>query len=325
VAIARRRLLRQLAGVAALPAAVRLAWALDYPNRPVRVIVGFAPGGPADLIVRLMNQWLSERLGQQFILENRPGAATNVATAAVVKSAPDGYTLLLATTAATINASLYDNLDFNFMRDIAPVASIDRQPLVLEVNPAVPAATVAEFIAYAKANPGKINYGTGGVGTVQHVAGELFKFMTGVDLVHVPYRGGAPVLTDLLAGRVQAAFSPISSSLSYIQAGKLRALAVTSAKRLDVLPETPTVGEFLPGYEAYAANGIGAPAGTPAEIVDKLNATINAALTDPTIKARLADLGSFPAPMSPAAFGQYIASETEKWAKVIKFASIKAE
>jgi tripartite-type tricarboxylate transporter receptor subunit TctC len=325
VAIARRRLLRQLAGVAALPVASRLAWALDYPNRPVRVMVGFAPGGPADLIVRLMNQWLSDRLGQQFILENRPGAGTNVATEAVVKSAPDGYTLLLATTAATINASLYDNLDFNFVRDIAPVASIDRQPLVLEVNPALPAATLAEFIAYAKANPGKINYGTGGVGTVQHVAGELFKYMTGVDLVHVPYRGGAPVLTDLLAGRVQAAFSPISSSIPYIQGGKLRALAVTGAKRLDVLPETPTVGEFIPGYQAYAANGIGAPAGTSVEIVDKLNATINAGLADPTIKARLADLGSFPAPMSPAEYGKYIAGETAKWAKVIKFANIKAE
>jgi tripartite-type tricarboxylate transporter receptor subunit TctC len=325
VAIARRRLLLQLAGVAALPLASRLAWALDYPDRPVRVMVGFAPGGPADLIVRLMNQWLSDRLGQQFILENRPGAGTNVATEAVVKSAPDGYTLLLATTAATINASLYDNLDFNFVRDIAPVASIDRQPLVLEVNPALPAATLAEFIAYAKANPGKINYGTGGVGTVQHVAGELFKYMTGVDLVHVPYRGGAPVLTDLLAGRVQAAFSPISASIPYIQGGKLRALAVTGAKRLDVLPETPTVGEFIPGYQAYAANGIGAPAGTPAEIVDKLNATINAGLADPTIKARLADLGSFPAPMSAAEYGKYIAGETAKWAKVIKFANIKAE
>jgi tripartite-type tricarboxylate transporter receptor subunit TctC len=325
VAIARRRMLRQLAAVAALPAASRLAWALDYPNRPVRVIVGFAPGGPADLIVRLMNQWLSDRFGQQFILENRPGAGTNVATEAVVKSAPDGYTLLLATTAATINASLYDNLDFNFIRDIAPVASIDRQPLVLEVNPSLPATTLAEFIAYAKANPGKINYGTGGVGTVQHVAGELFKVMTGVDLVHVPYRGGAPVLTDLIAGRVQAAFSPISASIPYIQAGKLRALAVTGGKRLEVLPETPTVGETIPGYQAYAANGIGAPAGTPAEIIDKLNATINAGLADATIKARLADLGSFPAPMSPAEYGKYIAGETAKWAKVIKFANIKAE
>jgi tripartite-type tricarboxylate transporter receptor subunit TctC len=325
VAIARRRMLRQLAAVAALPAASRLAWALDYPNRPVRVIVGFAPGGPADLIVRLMNQWLSDRFGQQFILENRPGAGTNVATEAVVKSAPDGYTLLLATTAATINASLYDNLDFNFIRDIAPVASIDRQPLVLEVNPSLPATTLAEFIAYAKANPGKINYGTGGVGTVQHVAGELFKVMTGVDLVHVPYRGGAPVLTDLIAGRVQAAFSPISASIPYIQAGKLRALAVTGGKRLEVLPETPTVGETIPGYQAYAANGIGAPAGTPAEIIDKLNATINAGLADATIKARLADLGSFPAPMSPAEYGKYIAGETAKWANVIKFAKIKAE
>jgi len=323
--VGRRRLLQQFAAVAALAAAPRQARALDYPNRPVRVIVGFAPGGPADLIVRLMNQWLSDRLGQQFILENRPGAGTNVATEAVVKSAPDGYTLLLATTAATINASLYGNLDFDFMRDIAPVASIDRQPLVMEINPALPAATVTEFIAYAKANPGKINYGTGGVGTVQHVAGELFKFLTGVDLVHVPYRGGAPVLTDLMAGRVQAAFAPISSSIPYIQAGKLRALAVTSEKRLEVLPDKPALNEFLPGYEAYAANGIGAPAGTPAEIIAVLNREINAGLADPTIKARLADLGSFPSPMSPSAYGQYIAAETEKWAKVVKFANIKVE
>jgi tripartite-type tricarboxylate transporter receptor subunit TctC len=325
VEIVRRRFLRQLAAAGALSAAPRPAWALDYPNRPVRVIVGFAPGGPADLVVRLINQWLSDRLGQQFILENRPGAGTNVATEAVLKSAPDGYTLLLATTASTINASLYNNLDFVFLRDIAPVASIDRQPLVLEVNPALPAATVTEFIAYAKANPGKINYGTGGVGTIQHVAGELFKYQTGVDLVHVPYRGGAPVLTDLMAGRVQAAFSPISASIPYIQAGKLRALAVTSATRLDVLPNTPALNEFLPGYEVYAANGIGAPAGTPAEIIARLNTEINAGLADPTIKARLADLGSFPSPMSSADYAKYIAAETEKWAKVVKFANIKVE
>jgi tripartite-type tricarboxylate transporter receptor subunit TctC len=319
-------LLRQLAGVAALPAAARLAWALDYPNRPVRVIVGFAPGGPADLIVRLMNQWLSDRLGQQFILENRPGAGTNVATEAVVKSAADGYTLLLATSASAVNASLYSDLDFVFLRDIAPVASIDRQPLVMEANPALPAATVPEFIAYAKANPGKINYGTGGVGAIQHVAGELFKFQTGVDLVHVPYRGGAPVLTDLIAGRVQAAFAPISTSLPYIQAGKLRALAVTGAKRLEALPDTPALDEFLPGYEAYAANGIGAPAGTPAEIIATLNREISAGLADPTLKARLADLGSFPAPMSAADYGHYMplkprngrrssSSQTSRWSE----------
>jgi tripartite-type tricarboxylate transporter receptor subunit TctC len=325
VGLSRRRLLRQLPGFIALPALARPACALDYPIRPVRVVVGFAPGGPADVIMRLINQWVSDHLGQQFVIENRPGAGTNVATETVVRAEPDGYTLLLTTTAAAINGSLYSNLDFNFIRDIAPVASLDRQPLVMEVTPSLPAKTVPEFIAYAKANPGKINYGTGGVGTVQHVTGELFKFMTGVDIVHVPYRGAAGVLTDLLAGRVQAAFSPITSSIPYIRDRKLRALAVTSAARLDVLPEVPTVGEFLPGYEAYAANGIGAPKGTPAEIIAMLNRTINAGLADATIKARLADLGSFPAPMSPDQFGRYLVAETEKWAKVVKFANIKAE
>ncbi len=323
--IARRALLRRVAGAIALPALSRVAWAQDYPTRPVRVIVGFAAGGPADIVVRLMNQWLSQRLGQQFILENRPGAGTNIATEAVVRSEPDGYTLLLATTAAAINATLYEKLDFNFMRDIAPVASIDRVPLVLEVNPMLPAATVPEFIAYAKANPGKINYGTGGIGTVQHVAGELFKFMTGVDLVHVPYRGGALVLTDLLAGQVQAAFSPLSASVPYIRAGKLRALAVTTAKRVDALPDIPTVAEFVRGYEAAASDGIGAPKGTPPEIIARLNSEISAGLAEAAIKGTLADLGSVPAPMSAADFGSYIAAETEKWAKVIKFANIKAE
>jgi tripartite-type tricarboxylate transporter receptor subunit TctC len=323
--ITRRALLRRVAGAIALPALSRVAWAQDYPARPVRVIVGFAAGGPADIVVRLMNQWLSQRLGQQFILENRPGAGTNIATEAVVRSTPDGYTLLLATTAAAINATLYEKLDFNFIRDIAPVASIDRVPLVLEVNPTLPVATVPEFIAYAKANPGRINYGTGGIGTVQHVAGELFKFMTGVDLVHVPYRGGALVLTDLLAGQVQAAFSPLSASVPYIRVGKLRALAVTTAKRVDALPDIPTVAEFAPGYEATASDGIGAPKGTPAEIIAALNSAINAGLAEPAIKGTLADFGSVPAPMSPAAFGSYIAAETDKWAKVIKFANIKAE
>ena len=323
--IVRRRLLQRLACAGALAAAQRPAWALDYPNRPVRVIVGFAPGGPADLVVRLINQWLSDRLGQQFILENRPGAGTNVATEAVVKSAPDGYTLLLVTTASAINASLYHNLDFNFVRDIAAVASFDRQALIMEINPSLPVTTAPEFIAYAKANPGKINYGTGGVGTIQHVAGELFKFRTGVDIVHVPYRGGGPMMTDLLAGRVQAAFGLISSSIPQIQSGKLRALAVTNAERLPILPDTPTLAEFLPGYEAYAANGIGAPAGTPAEIILRLNQEITAALADPTIKARLADFGSFPAPMSAADYGKFVANETEKWAKVVKYANIKVE
>ena len=323
--IGRRRFLREGAAAGALAVAPRPAWALDYPNRPVRVLVGFAPGGPADLIVRLINQWLSERLGQQFILENRPGAGTNVATEAAVKSTPDGYTLLLVTTASAINASLYHDLDFNFVRDIAAVASFDRQPLIMEINPSLPVTTVAEFIAYAKVNPAKINYGTGGVGTIQHVAGELFKFRTGVDIVHVPYRGGGPMMTDLLAGRVQAAFGLISSSIPQIQSGKLRALAVTNTERLPILPDTPTLAEFLPGYEAYAANGIGAPAGTPAEIIARLNQEITAALADPTIKARLADFGSFPAPMSAADYGKFVANETEKWAKVVKFANIKVE
>lgn len=321
----RRQVLGLATGAAASVALSRRTAALDYPNRPVRVIVGFAPGGPADIVVRLINQWLSDRLHQQFILENRPGAGTNIATEAVVRSEPDGYTLLLVTAASEINPSLYQKLDFDFLRDIAPVASIDRVPLVLEVHPVLPVTTLPEFIAYAKANPGKINYGTGGVGTVQHVAGELFKFMTGVNLVHVPYRGGAPVLTDLMAGQVQAAFSPLSASVPYIRSGKLRALAVTSAKRVDVLPNVPTVSEFVPGYAAEALDGLGAPRATPAEIVSLLNREINAALGDPGIKERFASLGSLPAPMSPDQFARYMAAETEKWAKVIKFANIKAE
>jgi tripartite-type tricarboxylate transporter receptor subunit TctC len=323
--IGRRRLLRHVASALALPALSSAAWALDYPTRPVRVIVGFAAGGPADIIVRLINQWLSDRLQQQFILENRPGAGTNIATEAVARAEPDGYTLLLVTAATAINPALYRNLDVDFMRDIAPVASLDRVPLLLEVNPSLPVTTVPEFIAYAKANPGKINYGTGGIGTVQHVAGELFKSMTGVDLVHVPYRGGAQVITDLLAGQVQAAFGLLSASVPYIRTGKLRALAVTSAARVDALPEIPAVSEFVPGYEAVASDGIGAPKGTPAAIVAKLNDEINAGLADPAIKTRLADLGSLPAPMSAADFGRYVASETEKWAKVVRFAAIKAE
>jgi len=323
--VQRRQVLGLATGAAASVALSRRTAALDYPNRPVRVIVGFAPGGPADIVVRLINQWLSDRLHQQFILENRPGAGTNIATEAVVRSEPDGYTLLLVTAASEINPSLYQKLDFDFLRDIAPVASIDRVPLVLEVHPVLPVATLPEFIAYAKANPGKINYGTGGVGTVQHVAGELFKFMTGVNLVHVPYRGGAPVLTDLMAGQVQAAFSPLSASVPYIRSGKLRALAVTSAKRVDVLPNVPTVSEFVTGYAAEALDGLGAPRATPAEIVSLLNREINAALGDPGIKERFASLGSLPAPMSPDQFARYMAAETEKWAKVIKFANIKAE
>jgi tripartite-type tricarboxylate transporter receptor subunit TctC len=323
--IARRRLLRLGAGLVVAPAIARHALALDYPTRPVRVIVGFAAGGPGDIVVRMINQWLSERLGQQFILENRPGAGTNVATEAVAHADPDGYTLLLVTTAAAINASLYEHLNFTFLRDIAPVASLDRVPLVMEVNPSLPVQSVAEFIAYAKANPGKINYASGGIGTVQHVAGELFKFMTGVDLVHVPYRGSALAVTDLIAGQVQVTFTPVSASMGYIRAGKLRALAVTSAARVEALPDVPTVGETVPGYQAIATDGVGAPIATPAPIVERLNTEINAGLNDPTIKTRFAELGGMAAPLSPAAFGQFITAETDKWAKVVKFANIRAE
>jgi tripartite-type tricarboxylate transporter receptor subunit TctC len=320
------RLATQLAAGAALaPALPRQASALDYPTRPVRLVNGFAAGGPVDIVARLLGQWLSQQFGQPFVVDNRPGAATNIATEEVVRAAPDGYALLWTTTANTTNATLYNNLSFNFMRDIAPVATIDRFPLVMEVSPAVPAKTVPEFIAYAKANPGKINYGSGGIGTIQHVAGELFKFMTGVDLVHVPYRGAALVLNDLLAGQVQASFSPIASSLGYIRADRLRALAVTGTASSPALPGVPTVAEFLPGYEASAVDGIGAPAKTPAEIIDKLNKAVKAAIADPAITTRLADLGSVPLSMSPAEYRAFIAAETEKWAKVIKFAGIKAD
>jgi tripartite-type tricarboxylate transporter receptor subunit TctC len=320
----RRKFLYLAAGAAAVPIATRRARALDYPARPVRLVDGFAAGGSVDIFARLLCQWLSQRLGQPFVVDNRPGAATNIATEEVVRAAPDGYTLLWTTTANTTNATIYNNLGFNFIRDIAPVGTVDRFPLVMEVNPAVPAKTVPAFIAYAKQNPGKINYGTGGIGTIQHVAGELFKFMTGVDLVHVPYRGAALVLNDLLAGQVQLSFSPIASSLGYIRADRLRALAVTGPARSPALPDVPTVSEFLPGYEASAVDGIGAPANTPADIVDKLNTEVNAALADPAIQARLADLGSVPLSMSPADYRAFIAAETEKWAKVIKFAGIKA-
>jgi tripartite-type tricarboxylate transporter receptor subunit TctC len=321
----RRKFLHLAAGTTMASVLPRRARALDYPTRPVRLVDGFAAGGSVDILARLICQWLSQQLGQPFVVDNRPGAATNIATEEVARAAPDGYTLLWTTTANTTNATIYEKLSFNFIRDIAPVGTIDRFPLVMEVNPAVPARTVPEFIAYAKANPGKINYGSGGIGTIQHVAGELFKFMTGVDLVHVPYRGAALVLNDLLAGQVQLSFSPIASSLGYIRADRLRALAVTGTMRSPALPDVPTVAEFLPGYEASAVDGIGAPASTPADIIDKLNTAVNAALADPAIKARLADLGSVPLSMSPADYRAFIAAETEKWAKVIKFAGIKAD
>jgi tripartite-type tricarboxylate transporter receptor subunit TctC len=325
VKLPRRKFLLLAAGAAALPTLPRIAAALDYPSRPVHLVVTFPAGGPADIVARLVGQWLSERLGRPFVIENRPGAGGTVGTEIVVRALPDGYTLLLASTSHAINATLYDNLSFKFVRDIVPVASITRMPLVMEVNPSFPAKTVPEFIAYAKANPGKINMASGGIGTSTHVAGELFKMMTGVSMAHVPYRGTAPVITDLLGGQVQVCFDPITGSVGYIRAGNLRALAVTTATRSDALPDIPTVGEFVPGYEATQWFGIGAPDKTPADIIDKLNKEINSGLADPAVKARLADLGGTPLSSSPADFSKLIADEIEKWAKVIKFANIKPE
>ena len=321
----RRRFLHLAAGAAALPAVSHFAWAQAYPSRPVRIVVGFPPAGGADLFARLMGQWLSERLGQQFLIENRPGAAGNIATEAVVRAPADGYTLLLVTIPNVINATLYDRLNYNFIRDIAPVASIDRVPNVMEVHPSVPTRTVPEFIAYAKANPGKINMASSGNGTSQHVAGELFKMMTGVNLVIVPYRGAGPALVDLLAGQVQIMFDTLSGSIGHIRAGKLRALAVTTEHRSPALPDVPTVAETVPGYEASTFHGMGAPRNTPSEIIDKLNKEINAGLTDPAIKARIAELGSVPMAMATADFARFIAEETEKWGKVIRAANIKPD
>jgi tripartite-type tricarboxylate transporter receptor subunit TctC len=321
----RRQFLHLAAGVAALPAISHIAGAQAYPSRPVRIIVGFPAGGGADIVARLMGQWLSERFGQPFIIENRPGAGSNIAAEAVVRSSADGYTFLLVTLPANaINATLYDKLNFNFIRDIAPVAGLTRDPNVMLVNPSFPAKTVPEFIAYAKANPGKVNMASSGVGSAQHVAGELFRAMTGVQVNHVPYRGAAPALTDLISGQVQVYFDVMTSSIEHIRAGRLRALAVTTATRSEALPDIPTVGDFVPGYEASNIRGVGAPKNTPAEIVDRLNKEINAALADPRIKSRLIDLGSTAYVSSPVEFGRLIADETEKWAKVIKFAGIKA-
>jgi tripartite-type tricarboxylate transporter receptor subunit TctC len=303
----------------------RIARAQTYPTRPVRLIVGFPAGGVGDILARLVGQWLSERLGQPFIIENRPGAATNMATEAVVRSPPDGYTLLWITAANAINATLYDKLNFNFIRDIAPVAGFVRGPGVMEVNPAVPAKSIPEFIAYAEANPGKINLASSGVGSLSHVAGELFKIMTGVDMLHVPYRGAAPALNDLIGGRVQVMILPIISSIEHIRAGRLRALGVTTATRLEMVPDVPTVGEFLPGYEVSDWTGIGVPKDTPPDIVDRLSTEINAALSDPKMKARLAELGSVLMPMSRTEFAKLIADESERWAKVVKSAGIKPE
>jgi tripartite-type tricarboxylate transporter receptor subunit TctC len=303
----------------------RVAKAQAYPTRPVRLIVTFPAGSTSDIIARPIGQWLSERLGQPFVIDNRPGAGGTIGTEAVVRAPADGYTLLLVAGAHTINVTLYDKLNFNFIRDIAPIASISRETSVMLVNPSFPAKTVPEFIAYAKANPGKINMASAGVGAPSHVIGELFKMMTSVNLVHIAYRGSPPALTDLLSGQVQLYFATTTASIAYIRAGTLRALAVTSATRSEALPDVPTVGEFVPGYEASAVWGLGAPRDTPPEIIDKLNRGINAALADPKMKARLADLGATGLPGSPADFGRLIAEETEKWAKVIKFAGIKPE
>jgi tripartite-type tricarboxylate transporter receptor subunit TctC len=323
--LARRQFL-QLATVAAgLPAVSRIANAQAYPARPVRVVVGFAAGGAPDIAARLVAQWLSERLGQQFIIENRPGAGGNIATEVVVDAAADGHTLLLINISNAVNATLYQKLKYDFIRDIAPVASISHENYGMEVHPSFPAKTVPEFIAYAKANPGKLNMASPGNGTGPHMAGELFKIMAGVDMVHVPYRGSPPALTDLLAGQVQLMFSPLSSSIEYVRGGRLRALAVTTAVRSEVLPDLPTVGEFVSGYEASGWFGVGAPRKTPVEIIERLNREINAGLADPKLKARLADLGAAVFVGSPSDFAKHIAAETEKWAKVVRTANIRAD
>jgi tripartite-type tricarboxylate transporter receptor subunit TctC len=321
----RRHFLHLAAGAAALPAVSRIARADTYPTRPVHIIAGYAAGGATDISARLMGQWLTERLGQQFVIDNRPGASSNVGTEPVVRAAPDGYTLLQVGLTNAINSTLFDNLNFDFIRDIAPVASTMRTINVMEVNPSFPAKSVPEFISYAKANPGKINMATTGPGSPPHLNGELFNAMVGVNLVPVPYRSSAPALTDLLGGSVQVMFDNILSSIAQIKAGKLRALAVTSAKRSDVLPDIPTVGEFVPGYEASGWFGLGAPKNTPAEIINTLNREINAGLADPTMQARLADLGGTVLPGSPTDFGKLIAQDTEKWGKVIRAANIKPD
>ena len=321
----RRQFLRLAASTIALPAASYQAWAQAYPTRPVRMIVPFGSSGATDIVARLIGQWLSERLGQPFIIENRPGAGGNLGIEAVVRSPPDGYTLALIGAPSAINATLYDKLTFNFIRDIAPVAIIVRFPNVLVVNPSVPVKTVPEFIAHAKANPGKLNMASPGIGSTPHVAGELFKMMTGVNVVHVPYRSVAAGLTDMLSGQVQVTFGTSASMIEFVRAGALRALAVTTATRSEALPDLPTIAEFVPGYEASAWFGVGAPRNTPTEIVDKLNGDINACLADPKLKARIADLGGIAIMGSPADFGRLIAEETEKWAKVVKFSGAKAE
>jgi tripartite-type tricarboxylate transporter receptor subunit TctC len=322
---ARRQFLQLAAGAAVLPAVSSVARAETYPVRPIRLIIGYTPGGSADLTARLMGQWLSERLGQPFVIENRPGGGTNIATEAVVRAAPDGYTLLLVAPANAINATLYDKLNFNFLRDIDPIAGIIRFPNVVAVNPQVPVKTIPELIAYAKANPGKLNMASSGNGSTIHMSGELFKMMTGIDMVHVPYRGGAPALTDLISGQVQVMFDNIPTCAEHVKSGKLRGLAITSTTRSEVLPDLPPVADFLPGYEASAWYGFGAPKGTPPEIIARLNKETNAVLADPTAKKRFAELGAFLLPGSPAEFGKLLADETEKWGKVVKFSGAKVD
>ena len=321
----RRKVLHLVAGAAALPALSLLARAQSYPSRPVRWLVGFTPAGGNDITARLIGQWLTERLGQPFVIENRPGAGTNIAAEAVIHAPPDGYTLFLTNFSNAVNASLYEKLNFNFMRDMAPVVGISRAPVIMAVHPSLPAKTVADFIAYAKTNPGKINMGSAGIGSAGHLAGELFQMMTGVKLIHVPYRGNAPALTDLIAGQVQLVFPSSASAIEYVKTGKVRGLAVTGAVRLDALPDLPTVADSVPGYEASSLYGIGVPRNTPADIVDKLNKEVNAALADPKMRTRLADLGGTPFGGTPADFGKLIAEETEKWAKVVEFAGIKPQ
>ena len=321
----RRKFLHLAAGAAALSTVTRIAWTQAYPTRPVRIIVGFASGGQHDINARLIGHWLSERLGQQFIIDNRPGASGNIAMESVVRSPPDGYTLVTVATSGAINATLFENLPFNFLRDIAPVGSISRNALVMEVHPSGPVATGLELIAYAKANPNKLNMASPGSGTGPHMASELFKLMTGVRMIHVPYRGSGLMLNDLLSGHVQFGFDALASSIGHIRAGRLRALGVGNATRVEALPDVPSVAEFLPGYEASGWIGLGAPRNTPAEIIDKLNQEINAGLADPRIRARIADLGNTPLALSPTDYGKLIAEETEKWAKVVKFTGIKAE
>jgi tripartite-type tricarboxylate transporter receptor subunit TctC len=323
--LSRRKFLHLAVGAAALPAAMHFAWGQSYPSRPVRIVVGTSAGGGIDIAARLIAQALSERLGQQFYVENRVGAGTNVGAELVVRAPPDGHTLLLVSAANAINATLYEKLNFNFIRDIAPVASITRVPQVMEVNPSVPVGTVPELIAYAKTNPGKLNMASAGIGSVQQVGGELFKMMCGIDMLHVPYKGAGPALVDLLGGQVQVMFDTMPGSIQQIRTGTLRALAVTTAFRSEALPELPTVGEFVPGYESSQWYGLGAPRTTPAEVVDRLNKEVNGALADPKFRMRLAEIGGAPLAGSPADFGKLIVEDTEKWAKVIKFSGAKVE